>query len=61
MKHCAFLNRVKGMKREKGIPSKDDPSKDYPKKKKTPGKFWKIYGAVFVIGAVIFFLLGWVL
>ncbi len=54
------------MKRKKEIPNKDSPDKDspdkeIPKKKKASGKFWKIYGAVFVIGAVIFFLLGWVL
>ena len=34
---------------------------DDPKKKKAPGKFWKIYGIIFATGAVILFLLGWVI
>ena len=40
---------------------KKNPKKRISETKKSSGKFWKLYGAVFVIGAVIFFLLGWVL
>ena len=40
---------------------KKNPKKRIPEARKLSGKFWKLYGAVFVIGAIIFFLLGWVL
>ena len=37
-----------------------DKSGDVKKKKPASRRFWIIYGVVFVVGALILYLMGWV-